>query len=90
MHSAKSDMSDSKNPNAGSDPTSGTFAAHQIQAKMKTLTIKDVDEKGIEPGERVTVSSLGGMEVPGVVFLMSGGGKGAVGKSKIKFKSELR
>jgi hypothetical protein len=54
---------------------------------MKSLTVKDVDEKGIEPGERVTVSSPGGEEVPGVVFLMSGGGKGAVGKSKIKYKS---
>ena len=98
LSSAKSDLSTAsstcasataakKNPHPEVDPTSGTFAAHQLQSRMKTLTIKDVDEKGIEPGERVTVASPDGHEVPGVVFLMSGGGKGAVGKSKIKFKS---
>jgi hypothetical protein len=87
VSTASTGSNGNKNPNAELDPTSGTFAAHQIQSRMKTLTIKDVEDKGIEPGERVTVSSPNGHEVPGVVFLMSGGGKGAVGKSKIKFKS---
>ena len=87
--SAKSDLSSTSAGSNGNkaDFTGGTFAAHQLQSRMKSLTVKDVDEKGIEPGERVTVSSPGGEEVPGVVFLMSGGGKGAVGKSKIKYKS---
>ena len=87
--SAKSDLSSTSAGSNGNkaDFTGSTFAAHQLQSRMKSLTVKDVDEKGIEPGERVTVSSPGGEEVPGVVFLMSGGGKGAVGKSKIKYKS---
>jgi hypothetical protein len=70
------------------DFTSGTFAAYQAEARRKTLTVKDVDEKGIVPGEKVVVASENGTEVEGMVFLMSGGGKGPAGRGKAKFKSK--
>jgi hypothetical protein len=73
----------------GYDPTQGTFAAHQHESRKKTLSIKDVDEKGVAPGERVVVAAENGHEVEGVVFLMSGGGKGAGGRSKAKYRCEL-
>lgn len=52
--------------------------------------MKDVDEKGIVPGEKVVVAAENGEEVEGMVFLMSGGGKGPAGKGKAKFKSESK
>lgn len=55
---------------------------------MKTLSIKDVDEKAIMPGEKVIVAGEHGEELEGMVFLMSGGGKGPGGRGKSKFKSE--
>lgn len=71
------------------DPTGGIFAARQIQAKRKSLSIKDIEEVGESPGKKVVVEGQDGQEVEGTVFLMSGGGKGPSGKSKAKFKSKL-
>lgn len=70
------------------DFTSGTFAAFQAEARRNTFSVKDVDEKGIIPGEKVVVAIENGEEVEGMVFLMSGGGKGPSGRGKSKFKSK--
>jgi hypothetical protein len=70
-------------PTFSPDPTQGTFA----ETHTRTLSIKDLDGE-IAPGEMVVVEDEMGMEVVGTVFLMSGGGKGPVGKSKAKFRSK--
>lgn len=51
------------------------------------MSVKDVEDGKLEPGEMVTLESASGFKVTGTVFLMSGGGKGPAGKSKAKFKS---
>ncbi|RXK41408.1 hypothetical protein M231_01313 [Tremella mesenterica] len=67
----------------GLDPTGGIFAQAQMTPRDNDSTemLKDA-----EPGETVIRPSDEG-EVVGQVFLMSGGGKGPVGKSKSKFKT---
>ncbi|ODO09290.1 hypothetical protein I350_02890 [Cryptococcus amylolentus CBS 6273] len=83
-------------PTRPADPTSGTFAHAQAQlasptgngpAKQLKVTADGVDLEGVEMGERVVVEDENGEEVTGQVFLMSGGGKGAGGKGRDKYKT---
>ncbi|WVQ73847.1 hypothetical protein IAR50_003428 [Cryptococcus sp. DSM 104548] len=82
-------------PTRPADPTSGTFAHAQAQfastshgpAKQLKMTADGVDLEGVEMGERVVVEDENGEEVTGQVFLMSGGGKGAGGKGRDKYKT---
>ncbi|WRT65496.1 uncharacterized protein IL334_002439 [Kwoniella shivajii] len=73
------------------DPTSGTFAQAQMtlsEQPSKTLKISDnMDLGDVMPGEKVLVKNENCEEVVGQVFLMSGGGKGAMGKSREKWKT---
>ncbi|WVN90462.1 uncharacterized protein L203_105698 [Cryptococcus depauperatus CBS 7841] len=74
------------------DPTSGIFAHAQSQSgqpKFKHLkvTSEGLDLNGVEMGERVVVEGENGEEITGHVFLMSGGGKGAGGKGREKYKT---
>nr|XP_018264511.1 uncharacterized protein I303_02680 [Kwoniella dejecticola CBS 10117]OBR86669.1 hypothetical protein I303_02680 [Kwoniella dejecticola CBS 10117] len=81
------------------DPTSGTFAHAQMtpstatgtgERPAKSITVKadgQLELGDVMPGERVLVQDEDGEEVVGQVFFMSGGGKGAVGKSKEKWKT---
>ena len=62
----------------------GTFAQAQDAAIGRTLD----DVSAAQPGETVVLSGIGGTEMVGTVFLMSGGGKGPAGKTKAKYKSE--
>lgn len=62
----------------------GTFAQAQDIALGTTLD----DVSAAQPGETVVLSGIGGQEMVGTVYLMSGGGKGPVGKTKVKYKSE--
>ena len=57
----------------------------------EVVTAQDADSVfgGMEPGQRVVLSTDDGV-LNGTVFLMSGGGKGAGGKSKAKYKSRLK
>ncbi|KAK8861389.1 hypothetical protein IAR55_002208 [Kwoniella newhampshirensis] len=76
--------------NVSPDPTSGTFAQAQMQSPTpkKTLRIRDSADVGeIGLGERVVVEDHEGKELVGTVFLMSGGGKGASGKGREKYKT---
>nr|XP_019012276.1 uncharacterized protein I206_03122 [Kwoniella pini CBS 10737]OCF51057.1 hypothetical protein I206_03122 [Kwoniella pini CBS 10737] len=79
------------------DPTSGTFANAQItpstaesEPPSKSITVKkdgQIDLGDVMPGEKVLVADEDGEEVMGQVFFMSGGGKGAMGKSREKWKT---
>lgn len=71
-------MSPTKSP----DYTMGTFAHAQDAA------IGNLDVSAAQPGETVVLSGVGGNEMVGTVYYMSGGGKGPAGKSKAKYKSE--
>lgn len=74
------------------DPTSGTFAFAQQQINQVPKQLKvdsgGIDQDDVEMGERVVLKDQNGQEVTGQVFLMSGGGKGAGGKGRNKYKSE--
>lgn len=74
------------------DPTSGTFAFAQQQINQVPKQLKvdsgGIDQDDVEMGERVVLKDQNGQEVTGQVFLMSGGGKGANGKGRNKYKSE--
>lgn len=63
----------------------GTFAQAQDAALGKTLD----DVTAAQPGETVVLSGIGGRELVGTVYLMSGGGKGPAGKTKAKYKSKF-
>ncbi|WVR03998.1 hypothetical protein IAU60_000997 [Kwoniella sp. DSM 27419] len=74
------------------DPTSGTFAHAQmslpsVPSKRLQLRADTLDLGDVQPGERVIVEDEDGTEVIGTVFFMSGGGKGAMGKSREKWKT---
>ncbi|WVF66858.1 hypothetical protein IAT40_001601 [Kwoniella sp. CBS 6097] len=78
-------------PRQTPDPTSGTFAQAQMRAPAsngKSLRLRDGEDlDNVMPGERVVVEDENGQEVVGQIFLMSGGGKGAMGKSREKWKT---
>nr|XP_019050179.1 hypothetical protein I302_00603 [Kwoniella bestiolae CBS 10118]OCF29109.1 hypothetical protein I302_00603 [Kwoniella bestiolae CBS 10118] len=78
------------------DPTSGTFAHAQMTLSTasdypkKTLKVNEdggMDLGDVMPGEKVLIEDENGEEVVGQVFFMSGGGKGAMGKSREKWKT---
>ncbi|WWC99100.1 hypothetical protein V866_005995 [Kwoniella sp. B9012] len=78
------------------DPTSGTFAQAQMTPSTATdfpkKTVKVNEDGGMDlgdvmPGEKVLIEDENGEEVVGQVFFMSGGGKGAMGKSREKWKT---
>nr|XP_031863128.1 uncharacterized protein CI109_001607 [Kwoniella shandongensis]KAA5530200.1 hypothetical protein CI109_001607 [Kwoniella shandongensis] len=73
------------------DPTSGTFAQAQMQFTSATASAPKaslrIGEGDVELGEREVVEDAYGKEVVGTVFLMSGGGKGAGGKGREKYKT---
>lgn len=79
------------NGNLGGDYTSGVFAKAQKSVRRRSLNLQgdqEVTITDVVPGETVVVAgSAEGEEAIGTVFLMSGGGKGAAGKSKSKYKS---
>lgn len=79
-------------PTRPTDPTSGIFAFAQQQIcqvpKQLKVDSNRVDLDGLKMGERVVLEDENGQEVAGQVFLMSGGGKGAGGKGRDKYKSE--
>ncbi|OCF34640.1 hypothetical protein I316_03682 [Kwoniella heveanensis BCC8398] len=78
-------------PRQTPDPTSGTFAQAQMRAPAasgKSLRLRVGENlENVLPGERVVVEDENGEEIVGQVFLMSGGGKGAMGKSREKWKT---
>ncbi|WVQ62791.1 uncharacterized protein L199_000939 [Kwoniella botswanensis] len=78
------------------DPTSGTFAQAQMTPSTATdfpkKTVKVNEDGGMDlgdimPGEKVLIEDENGEEVVGQVVFMSGGGKGAMGKSREKWKT---
>ncbi|ORX36353.1 hypothetical protein BD324DRAFT_490479 [Kockovaella imperatae] len=64
----------------------------QVGASDDSLSIAEIQDSqkifaSMEPGQRVVLATEDGVQLNGTVFLMSGGGKGAVGKSKAKYKT---
>ncbi|WVQ94468.1 hypothetical protein IAU59_001547 [Kwoniella sp. CBS 9459] len=78
-------------PRQTPDPTSGTFAQAQMRPPAntgKTIRLREGEDlSNVMPGERVVVEDENGQEVVGQIFMMSGGGKGAMGKSREKWKT---
>lgn len=71
-----------------SDPTGGTFARAQATSPRNGLRVDAATLAAFKSGDRITVADLDGREVSGYVFKLSGGGKGAGGRARTKFKSE--
>ena len=73
------------------DQTSAKVMVHTPGAGRVSDRISDVNSifGALETGQKIVMSAENGDEISATVFLMSGGGKGATGKSKSKYKSEL-
>jgi hypothetical protein len=57
---------------------------------LTQLELTALDIARLTSGEAVAVRNTYGAEMVGHVFKISGGGKGATGKNRLKFKSELK
>lgn len=71
------------------DPTRGTFARAQATTPMTELRLDGDALATIQSGDPITLKDAHGKEISGHVFKLSGGGKGAGGKSRTKYKSEF-
>lgn len=70
------------------DPTHGTFARAQAATPLTELQLDTDALATIQSGDPVALRDVDGKEITGHVFKLSGGGKGAGGKSRTKYKSE--
>ena len=70
------------------DPTRGTFARAQDATPLTELQLDADALATIQSGDPVSLRDAEGKEITGHVFKLSGGGKGAGGKSRTKYKSE--
>lgn len=70
------------------DPTHGTFARAQDATPLAELQLDTDALATIQSGDPVSLQDAEGKEITGHVFKLSGGGKGAGGKSRTKYKSE--
>lgn len=70
------------------DPTRGTFARAQDATPLTELQLDADALATIQSGDPVSLQDAEGREITGHVFKLSGGGKGAGGKSRTKYKSE--
>ena len=75
------------------DLTCGTFAQAQMKATLDMATVNGSNDGqegdgGVPALDDLVQNVMGNGNDGGVVFLMSGGGKGPAGKSRAKFKSK--